>query len=190
MHTASQASKVSLEQKSCCCSSVTVCKNAVRHGWTLFVMGQSICDNAAESIPPQSAEHNPFAGLSPEVPEDLYNLIKKAVAVRKHLNTNRSGWQGRQVQAHPYRKPYPPFDALLQAQPGGCGQLQIVRASQYFLIHTLILLSAQEMCMDILNVYVIFLIPHRVTRDLLACCLTALSPLPQLWWRKQSRAGF
>ena len=53
-------------------------------------MGQSICDNAAESISPQSSEHNPFAGLSPEVPEDLYNLIKKAVAVRKHLNTNRS----------------------------------------------------------------------------------------------------
>lgn len=29
-------------------------------------------------------------GLSPEVPEDLYNLIKKAVSVRKHLQTNRS----------------------------------------------------------------------------------------------------
>merc|ERR1739845_163728 len=29
-------------------------------------------------------------GLAPEVPEDLYNLIKKAVSVRKHITTNRS----------------------------------------------------------------------------------------------------
>ncbi|KAJ9647712.1 ribosomal 40S subunit protein S13 [Knufia peltigerae] len=28
-------------------------------------------------------------GLAPEVPEDLYMLIKKAVAVRKHLERNR-----------------------------------------------------------------------------------------------------
>merc|ERR1712085_157158 len=28
-------------------------------------------------------------GLAPEIPEDLYMLIKKAVAVRKHLSTNR-----------------------------------------------------------------------------------------------------
>ncbi|CAN9397956.1 unnamed protein product [Alternaria alternata] len=28
-------------------------------------------------------------GLSPDIPEDLYMLIKKAVAVRKHLQTNR-----------------------------------------------------------------------------------------------------
>lgn len=28
-------------------------------------------------------------GLAPEIPEDLYFLIKKAVAVRKHLSTNR-----------------------------------------------------------------------------------------------------
>ncbi|KAL2107334.1 hypothetical protein VUR80DRAFT_5389 [Thermomyces stellatus] len=28
-------------------------------------------------------------GLAPELPEDLYNLIKKAVAVRKHLERNR-----------------------------------------------------------------------------------------------------
>ncbi|CAG8656612.1 5547_t:CDS:2 [Paraglomus occultum] len=28
-------------------------------------------------------------GLSPEIPEDLYHLIKKAVAVRKHLERNR-----------------------------------------------------------------------------------------------------
>jgi small subunit ribosomal protein S13e len=29
------------------------------------------------------------SGLAPEIPEDLYQLIKKAVAVRKHLERNR-----------------------------------------------------------------------------------------------------
>ena len=29
------------------------------------------------------------AGLSPDIPEDLYMLIKKAVSVRKHLDRNR-----------------------------------------------------------------------------------------------------
>ena len=28
-------------------------------------------------------------GLAPEIPEDLYHLIKKAVDVRKHLERNR-----------------------------------------------------------------------------------------------------
>lgn len=28
-------------------------------------------------------------GLAPELPEDLYSLIKKAVNVRKHLERNR-----------------------------------------------------------------------------------------------------
>jgi small subunit ribosomal protein S13e len=28
-------------------------------------------------------------GLAPSIPEDLWHLIKKAVAVRKHLETNR-----------------------------------------------------------------------------------------------------
>ena len=28
-------------------------------------------------------------GLAPEIPEDLYMLIKKAVAVRKHLERNK-----------------------------------------------------------------------------------------------------
>lgn len=31
----------------------------------------------------------PQTGLAPEIPEDLYMLIKKAVAVRKHLERNR-----------------------------------------------------------------------------------------------------
>jgi len=30
-----------------------------------------------------------FSGLAPEIPEDLYHLIKKAVAIRKHLERNR-----------------------------------------------------------------------------------------------------
>eukprot|EP00043_Microstomoeca_roanoka_P020670 m.253655 g.253655 ORF g.253655 m.253655 type:complete len:154 (-) comp17261_c0_seq1:134-595(-) len=30
------------------------------------------------------------SGLAPELPEDLYCLIKKAVAMRKHLETNRN----------------------------------------------------------------------------------------------------
>lgn len=29
-------------------------------------------------------------GLAPSIPEDLYHLIKKAVAVRKHLERNRA----------------------------------------------------------------------------------------------------
>ena len=28
-------------------------------------------------------------GCAPQIPEDLYNLIKKAVSVRKHLERNR-----------------------------------------------------------------------------------------------------
>lgn len=31
----------------------------------------------------------PYAGLAPEIPEDLYCLIKKAVSVRKHLDKFR-----------------------------------------------------------------------------------------------------
>ncbi|SPN97027.1 40S ribosomal protein S13 [Cephalotrichum gorgonifer] len=34
-------------------------------------------------------------GLAPELPEDLYNLIKKAVAVRKHLERNRKDKDGK-----------------------------------------------------------------------------------------------
>ena len=32
----------------------------------------------------------PCAGLGPELPEDLYHLIKKAVAMRKHLEKNKN----------------------------------------------------------------------------------------------------
>lgn len=30
-----------------------------------------------------------YSGLAPEIPEDLYHLIKKAVSIRKHLERNR-----------------------------------------------------------------------------------------------------
>lgn len=33
--------------------------------------------------------HRCVLGLAPEIPEDLYHLIKKAVAVRGHLAKNR-----------------------------------------------------------------------------------------------------
>ena len=31
-------------------------------------------------------------GLAPDLPEDLYSLIKKAVNIRKHLERNRKVW--------------------------------------------------------------------------------------------------
>ncbi len=34
-------------------------------------------------------------GLAPEIPEDLYHLIKKAVTVRKHLERNRKDKDGK-----------------------------------------------------------------------------------------------
>ena len=37
--------------------------------------------------------HHP--GLAPSIPEDLYHLIKKAVAVRKHLERNRGDKDGK-----------------------------------------------------------------------------------------------
>lgn len=35
------------------------------------------------------------AGLAPEIPEDLYHLIKKAVSMRKHLDVNRKDRDGK-----------------------------------------------------------------------------------------------
>ncbi|KAK2080590.1 40S ribosomal protein S13-2 [Prototheca wickerhamii] len=34
-------------------------------------------------------------GLAPEIPEDLYHLIKKAVVMRKHLDSNRKDKDGK-----------------------------------------------------------------------------------------------
>lgn len=35
------------------------------------------------------------AGLAPVIPDDLYHLIKKAVAIRKHLDRNRKDKDGK-----------------------------------------------------------------------------------------------
>jgi small subunit ribosomal protein S13e len=43
-------------------------------------------------------------GLAPELPEDLYHLIKKAVAVRKHLEKNR----------HDKGKSFPPSVSIVR----------------------------------------------------------------------------
>merc|ERR1711901_8854 len=50
-------------------------------------------------------------GLAPALPEDLHCLIKKAVAVRKHLEKNQG--QGLQVSSDPYRVPHPPSRSVL-----------------------------------------------------------------------------
>jgi small subunit ribosomal protein S13e len=34
-------------------------------------------------------------GLAPEIPEDLYNLIKKAVTIRKHMERSRNDKDGK-----------------------------------------------------------------------------------------------
>ncbi|KDD73352.1 hypothetical protein H632_c2263p0, partial [Helicosporidium sp. ATCC 50920] len=34
-------------------------------------------------------------GLAPEIPEDLYHMIKKAVTMRKHLDANRKDKDGK-----------------------------------------------------------------------------------------------
>ncbi|KAJ5238736.1 hypothetical protein N7468_003355 [Penicillium chermesinum] len=52
-------------------------------------------------------------GLAPELPEDLYFLIKKAVAVRKHLERNRKDKDSK-FRLIPDRVPYPPSVPLLQ----------------------------------------------------------------------------
>ena len=50
------------------------------------LMVQSSCLHAYICLPMHFAS---FVGLAPEIPEDLYHLIKKAVSVRKHLERNR-----------------------------------------------------------------------------------------------------
>lgn len=41
------------------------------------------------------ARASPPTGLAPEIPEDLYHLIKKAVVMRKHLDSNRKDKDGK-----------------------------------------------------------------------------------------------
>ena len=59
---------------------------------------RSRCSLAPLPAPPLWCRHRALgfadlsvcsAGLAPEIPEDLYHLIKKAVSVRKHLERNR-----------------------------------------------------------------------------------------------------
>ena len=45
-----------------------------------------VCRPAGRSC---RAPRSCVAGLAPDLPEDLYHLIKKAVSVRKHLERNR-----------------------------------------------------------------------------------------------------
>merc|ERR1712113_1275946 len=55
-------------------------------------------------------------GLAPDLPEDIYHLIKKAVSIRKHLE--KSQRQGFQVSLHLGGKPHSSLGTLLQDQ--GC----------------------------------------------------------------------
>ena len=45
---------------------------------------RQVGDRVKNSAPPKKN------GLAPEIPEDLYMLIKKAVSVRKHMERNRA----------------------------------------------------------------------------------------------------
>ncbi|GMI98327.1 ribosomal protein S13A, POINTED FIRST LEAF 2 [Hibiscus trionum] len=51
----------------------------------LKISSQDVEDNICYKILRILKAH----GLAPEIPEDLYHLIKKAVAIRKHLERNR-----------------------------------------------------------------------------------------------------
>ena len=62
------------------------------------------------------------AGLAPEIPEDLYCLIKKAVSMRKHLEVNRKDKdtkfrlilvESRIHRLARYYKVYPPSHVLV-----------------------------------------------------------------------------
>lgn len=51
------------------------------------------------------------AGLAPSLPEDLYHLIKKAVAIRKHMEKHRK-------VAAPLTPPSPPLSLSPSAGQG------------------------------------------------------------------------
>lgn len=51
-------------------------------------------NRAAPRAAPPRPPLCPAPGLAPELPEDLYHLIKKAVAMRKHLEANRKDKDG------------------------------------------------------------------------------------------------
>ena len=52
-------------------------------------------DVAPARRPRPPASPAPGAGLAPELPEDLYHMIKKAVSMRKHLEANRKDKDGK-----------------------------------------------------------------------------------------------
>ncbi|KAI9200295.1 hypothetical protein LWI28_005598 [Acer negundo] len=56
----------------------------------LKISSQDVDDNIFKSVTGSKILRILKAhGLAPEIPEDLYHLIKKAVAIRKHLERNR-----------------------------------------------------------------------------------------------------
>jgi ribosomal protein S15P/S13E len=66
-------------------------------------------------------------GLGPEIPEDLYFLIKKAVSMRKHLERNRKDKDGKfrliliESRIHRLARYYKVRPAQQQQQPAAAG---------------------------------------------------------------------
>tara|TARA_B110001452_G_scaffold141134_1_gene117339 strand:+ start:759 stop:1313 length:555 start_codon:yes stop_codon:yes gene_type:complete len=58
-------------------------------GWLAHPSPRSLLDAAPRVVRATHRSALASAGLSPEIPEDLYCLIKKAVSVRKHLDKFR-----------------------------------------------------------------------------------------------------
>ncbi|KAA0060235.1 40S ribosomal protein S13-like [Cucumis melo var. makuwa] len=48
-----------------------------------------LCNSGGEDIVCIGVILRDSHGLAPEIPEDLYHLIKKVVSIRKHLERNR-----------------------------------------------------------------------------------------------------
>ena len=64
-----------------------------KKGSTLSQIGVILCDSHSIARVKSVTKNKVLRilkahGLAPEVPEDLYHLIKKAVAIRKHLKRN------------------------------------------------------------------------------------------------------
>ena len=64
------------------------------------------------------------AGLAPELPEDLYHLIKKAVNIPAASGQEQEG-HGQQVQAHPRGEQSAPSRALLQDQEVPAAHMEV-----------------------------------------------------------------
>ena len=63
----------------------------IGEGWETSVPEGEVLSDVRNHTAPELASLRPFSrsGLAPQIPEDLYHLIKKAVTVRKHLERNR-----------------------------------------------------------------------------------------------------